>query len=156
LPGSQLDAEEGPTSAPNHIAPAAASEKTDVMATLHQFLDGANKGDMKSALAVCAAPSSIIDEFPPYAWQGATACADWATDFDSDNKKNGITEGVVATGTPKHVDITGDRAYVVVPATFSFKKNGKRTTESGSTLTVALQKVAEGWRITAWAWTKGH
>ena len=136
--------------------PAAASEKTDVVAVVHQFIGDLNSGDIKGALSACAATSSIVDEFPPYAWQGATACADWARDFDSDNKKNGITDATVTIGPPKHVDVSGDRAYAVVPATFTCKKNGKRMTESGSTFTVALQKVAEGWRITGWAWAKGH
>jgi SnoaL-like domain len=136
------------------VAPAAASETTEVMATVHQFIDGLNKGDTKTALAACAAPSSIIDEFPPHEWQGVTACADWSNDFDTYNKKSGITDPIATLGKPKHVDITGDRAYVVVPATYTYKQNGKRATESGSILTVALQKVTAGWRITGWAWAK--
>jgi ketosteroid isomerase-like protein len=139
---------------PAAASKAAASDKTDVMATVHQFIDGFNKGDTKTALAACAAPSSIIDEFPPHEWQGATACADWANDFATDSKKNGITDPIVTLGKPRHVDITGDRAYVVVPATYTYKQHGKRVTESGSILTVALQKVADGWRMTGWAWTK--
>ncbi len=139
------------------VGPAAASdksEKADVMATVNQFINGINKGDTKSALAACAAPASIIDEFPPYGWQGATACADWANDFDADNKKNGVTDSFATLSKPRHVDITGDRAYVVVPATYTYKQKGKRVTESGSTLTVALQKSATGWVITGWAWSK--
>jgi ketosteroid isomerase-like protein len=134
--------------------PAAASDKSDITATVHQFMDGINKGDRQTALAACAAPASIIDEFPPHEWQGATACADWANDFESYNKKSGVTDAVATLGKPKHVDITGDRAYVVVPANYTYKQNGKRVTESGSILTVALQKSAAGWRMTGWAWAK--
>ena len=46
--------------------PAAASEKTDVMAVLQRFIDAFNKGDMKSALATCADVTSVIDDFPPH------------------------------------------------------------------------------------------
>jgi ketosteroid isomerase-like protein len=56
---------------------------------------------------------------------------------------------------PRHVDVTGDRAYVVVPATMTFKVHGKPVTQTGSTFTVALRKLEDGWRITAWAWAKG-
>ena len=118
-------------------APAAASNKTDVMATVNQFNDGMNKGDTKTALAACATPSSIVDEFPPYGWQGASACADWANDFDSYNEKSGITGSIATLGKPRHVDVTGDRAYVVVPATYTYKQKGKKVTESGSILTAA-------------------
>ena len=44
---------------------AAASEEPDVMVPVHQFVDGFNKGDMKTALAACAEQTCIIDEFPP-------------------------------------------------------------------------------------------
>jgi hypothetical protein len=50
--------------------------------------------------------------------------------------------------------VTADRAYIVVPATYAYKQKGKPMKESGSTLTLALQKGATGWRITGWAWSK--
>ena len=134
--------------------PALAADKDDVMVPIRQFVDGFNKGDVKSALAACAEQTSIIDEFPPHEWHGAGACSAWANDFDADAKKNGITGGVVSLGKPRHVDVTGDRAYVVVPTNYSYKQKGKPAKETGSTLTIALQKGANGWRMTAWTWTK--
>jgi hypothetical protein len=133
---------------------ASASDKLDVMRTVWRYVDSFNKGDVKTALSDCAAQSSIIDEFPPYTWQGATACADWSNDFDAFSKKNGFTDPKVTLGGPTHIDVTGDRAYVVVPASFAYTQNGKRTTERGSIWTVTLQKVADNWRITGWAWAK--
>ena len=131
---------------------AAASDKTDAMATVQQFIDGFNKGDVKSALAACASPVSVVDEFPPYAWQGANACADWATDFEANATKNGITDSVVTLQKPKHVDVAGDRAYVVVPANYDYKVKGKKTSQKGSIMAAAFQKTAAGWRITGWSW----
>ena len=135
-------------------ASTAASEQNAVMATVHQFIDGINREDMKAAAAACASPASIVDDFPPHAWQGPTACADWATAFEADNKKSAITGVTVTLGKPWHVDVTGDRAYVVVPANDKYKQNGKPATESGSIFTVALKKFAAGWRITGWAWAQ--
>jgi ketosteroid isomerase-like protein len=134
---------------------AAASDRTDVMATVNQFIDGFNKGDVKSALATCASPASIVDEFPPYAWQGPTACADWASDFEANSKKNEITDEVVKLAKPKHVDVTADRAYVVVPASYTYKQKGKKVSQVGSTMVLALRKSATGWLITGWAWATG-
>ena len=131
-----------------------ASEQADVTGTVHRFIDALDKGDIKTACSTLATPSSIIDEFPPYGWQGATACADWATDFDTFNKKNGITDPAVTLGKARHVDVSGDRAYAVVPATFSYKEKGKKGTESGSLFTAALQKSSTGWVITGWTWSK--
>jgi len=135
--------------------PVAASDKTDVMAAVQQFVDGFNKGDTKTAAAACADQTSIVDEFPPYEWHGTGACLKWMNDYDADAKKNGITDAVVALGTPRHVDVAADRAYVVVPTNYTFKVKGTPDKETGSTLTIALQKSGAAWRITGWAWTKG-
>jgi len=135
-------------------APAAATDQADVMAPVYQFIDGFNKGNVKSAVAACTDQASIIDEFPPYEWHGAGACAQWAVDFDADAKKNGITPGAVTLGRPRHVDVAGDRAYVVAPTAYAFRQKGKAVKETGSTLIVALQKGSAGWRITAWTWSK--
>jgi hypothetical protein len=134
--------------------PAAASEKTDVMVAVHQFVEGFNKGDTKTAAAACADQTSIIDEFPPHEWHGAGACSKWMDDYEADARKNGITDGIVTLSKPRYIDITADRAYVVVPANYTFKKKGKLVKEIGSMLTLALQKGEAGWRITGWAWAK--
>ena len=134
--------------------PAGANEKTDVMTTVRKSIDSFNKGDVKAFVETCADQASVIDEFPPYAWHGAAACSKWADDYDADAKKNGITDGIVTLGAPLHVDVTGDRAYVVVPANYKFKKNGKLVQETGSMLTIALQKSEGSWRMTGWAWAK--
>src|SRR5690348_7430906 len=90
------------------------SAQTAVLAVVHQFVDGFNKGDIKTLLATCAGETSILDEFPPHEWHGKGACAKWVSDFDADAKKNDITDGVVVLSKPSHVDITSDRAYVVI------------------------------------------
>lgn len=133
---------------------AAASDQTDVMAKVNQFVEGFNKGDVKMALGACADQTFIIDEFPPHQWQGLAACSAWASDYDADAKKNGVTDAVVTLGKPRHVDVTGDVAYVVVPANYAYKEHGKAMKEVGSTLTVVLKKGSAGWLITSWAWAK--
>ncbi len=128
--------------------------QTAVLATIHQFIDGFNKGDTKTIVSACADQTSILDEFPPHEWHGAGACAKWVGDFDADAKKNGITDGVVTLSKASHVDITADLAYVVIPANYTFKQKGKPVSEAGSIITLTLQKVQSGWRITGWSWAK--
>jgi hypothetical protein len=128
--------------------------QTAVLASVHQFVDAFNKGDTKPLVASCADQTSILDEFPPHEWHGAGACARWVSDFDVDARKNGITDPVVTLRTPSHVDVTVDRAYVVIPANYSFKQKGKPVSEVGSIITLTLQKNPAGWRITGWSWAK--
>jgi hypothetical protein len=124
------------------------------MAPVHRFVNGFNAGDAKAALAVCADVMSIIDEIPPYEWHGSGACSKWLGDYDADARRNGISDGVVTIETPRHVDISADRAYVVLPANYTFLRNGTRMRETGSTFTFALHQRHEGWRITGWSWSK--
>lgn len=132
----------------------AEQDRTAVTATVHQFVDAFNKGDTKTAAASCADETSIIDEYPPYEWHGTDGCTKWISDYDANAKKNSITDGTVRLGPPKHVDIEADRAYVVVPADYTYKEKGKVAKETGSVLTIALRKDTAGWRILAWSWAK--
>jgi len=135
------------------LAGASTSPRAAVLATVHQFMDGLNKNDLKTAFAACASPASIIDDIPPHEWHGAAACQQWLSSYNADNQKNGVVGGPVTLGTPWHVDISDDTAYVVVPATYAFTQHGKPMTES-AVWTVALKQLAAGWRITGWAWSK--
>jgi ketosteroid isomerase-like protein len=131
---------------------AVASDSVDVMGTVQQFVDGFNQGDMAAVAGACSDRASVIDDFPPHELQGAGACKTWMEDYNAYAKKNGISNGNVTLREPKHVEVTADRAYVVVPANFAYTKDGKPTDENGSTLVLALQKIRGAWYITAWAW----
>jgi len=133
----------------------ASDDKTDVMAVVNQWDDGFNKGDMKSAVAACADQTSIIDDLAPHEWHGAGACSKWMKDAAAFFKKNEMTNVVSTLSKPRHVDVTGDRAYVVVPATLTYTEKGKPVKEDPATVTMSLQKTASGWRITGWAWADG-
>jgi hypothetical protein len=131
------------------VAAPAAAALTDPVAAVHQFVDGFNKGDVNSALAVCATTTSIIDEFPPHAW---TSCPAWASAYNANAKQNGVTDGYVTLGKPLHDDVSGSVAYAVFPATYSWKLKGKPMSEN-SLLTVVLRKGSNGWHAVAWSWT---
>ena len=136
------------------IAPSAAAQQADVMAAVHRFGDAFNKGDTKAVNAACSDQAVVIDEFPPYVWHGPGTCGKWMDAYAADATKNKITDGQVTLGKELHVDVTGDRAYVVLPARYAFKKDGKPVSEDSSSITLALQKTATAWTITGWAWTK--
>jgi hypothetical protein len=128
-----------------------ASEKDEVVAAVHRYLDNLDKPE--TTLAMCDSYVSILDEFPPHEWHGPTACADWWKALNAYNEKNEITDGDAPLGTPWTVDIAADRAYFVAPMTYSYKQHGKPVKES-ATFAVALKRTQSGWRITAWAYSK--
>lgn len=122
---------------------------------LRQYIDAFNKGDVKAMAACFAVPGSILDGMTPHLWQGPTATQDWYRDVLIEGKQHGASDYFVTVGEPLHNNVTGDSAYVVVPATMTFKVHGKQITQSGAIFTTALRRVEDGWRIAAWAWAKG-
>ena len=130
------------------------ADQTQVMVPINRFTYALNHGDAQSATAACASDMSILDSIPPYEWHGPGACTAWLGAFAADAAANGLSEIQVTLGTPRHVDLHGDHAYVVVPADLSYKLNGKATKEPGNTFTIALEKGASGWQISAWSWSK--
>ena len=128
---------------------------TDPLETVHQYIDAFNKGDGQTMAATFAVPGSILDGMAPHVWQGPTASQDWYRDVLIEGEQHGASDYFVTLGEPLHNNITGDSAYVVVPATMTFKVRGQQVTQTGAIFTVALRRLAEGWRIGAWAWAKG-
>ena len=125
------------------------------IAAVRQYLDGFNKGDAKVMASTFANPGSILDGMAPHVWHGPTAAQDWYRDVLIEGKQHGASDYSVTIGEPLHNNVTGDSAYIVLPATMTFKLGDKQITQSGAIFTVALRKVAEGWRIAAWAWAQG-
>jgi len=136
--------------------PTAARAQADVLKSAHEFVDTFNKGDTKGAVAACADAVAIVDEFAPFVWHGTGACATWMKDYEADAVRRGITDGVVTLGTPLHVDVDGDHAYLVIPSTYAFKLKGKAVKETESLFTFAMLKGPKGWRIVGWSWAKNH
>ena len=116
------------------------------------FVDGFNKANAATMAAACASETGIIDDFPPHAWM---SCGAWWKAFVAFSKQDGDSDAVVTLGTPAHVNVTGNLAYVVVPTTYVYKHQGKQVTMNGSTWTLVLKNSPAGWHITAWAWADG-
>jgi ketosteroid isomerase-like protein len=134
--------------------PASAQTDAELMAPIQKFIDSFNKGDIPGAAATHAtgADLTITDEVPPYVWRGPKAFMGWAGDLDADAKKNGITEPMVTVSKPTRIERSGDLAYVVVPAVYTFKMKGAAMREAAQ-MTVVLRKGASGWLIQGWTWT---
>ena len=132
-------------------AVAGADDKADAVASVRKFFDSFNKGESKTAVAVCKVQSPVIDEFPPYAW---SSCAEWANAYAAFAKKNGINDGIVNASDPRDVEVNGNRAYVVMPVRFSYVKGGKDVKEPDATFTAALEKIGKTWLIRSWTWSR--
>ena len=126
------------------------------LAAVGQYIDAFNNGDPEVMAATFDSPGSILDGMAPHLWQGPTATEDWYRDVLAEGELHDASGYFVTLDQPLHENVTGDSAYVVVPATMTFTVDGKKVTQSGAVFTVALRQRTDGWRIAAWAWTKGE
>jgi ketosteroid isomerase-like protein len=132
---------------------AAASEETEVMSVVQQWVGALHKGDKKAFVALCDDQSTIIDDFPPYEWQGSGACSAWWTDYEVLAKKYGMSDSSVVLGKPLQIYVNGDHAYVVTRDQFTFQMDGKAMKQSNAIHTIVLKRKNSGWHITGEAWS---
>ena len=100
-----------------------------------------NDGDSDLMAATFAEPGSILDGMAPRVWQGPTAAQDWYSDVLVEAEQHGASEYRVTLGEALHDVVTGDRAYVVVPATMTFNLGGNQVTQSATWRTTCLSSM---------------
>ncbi len=134
------------------VASAAYAGDAAVQAPIHQFIDNFNKGDAKAAKAAHVASPSIIDEVSPHHWSGPKAFDTWVADLTKSEAVEGRTGGAVTLSSATREVVSGNHAYVIVPATYTFQQKGK-TMHEVSQMTYVLTKGKSGWKIESWTWT---
>lgn len=122
------------------------------MVAVRAFVEGFNNDDIDLAQAACADETSIIDDFPPHEWTGRGATATWYRDMARMASEYCMSDWSVTLDEPRHVTVSERLAYVVVPIDVRWLQDGTPAERTGS-MTVALREEAEGWRISACAWT---
>jgi len=132
---------------------ALAATTAELTAPIHQFIDGFNTGDVKSAYASYASGDiTIIDEFAPHRWTGPKAPQEWAAEYDKHARATGVSEGLVKYSDPTRTEVEGNVAYVVVPTVYLYKERGQSTAEEGQ-MTFVLARVNGAWKIKSWTWS---
>ena len=122
------------------------------MVAVRQFVEGFNNDDVDLAQAACADETSIIDDFPPHEWTGHRATTRWYREMARMATGYGMSDWSVALNEPRHVSVSERLAYVVVPVGVRWLQDGTPVERTGS-MTMAVREEAEGWRISALAWT---
>jgi ketosteroid isomerase-like protein len=131
-----------------------ASQSADVMLPVHHFVDGFNRNDIKMVEGACANETFIIDDFPPHQWHGSGAGAKWFHDLAGFGKNYGMSDPFVSLRQPRKINVSGNRAYAIVPIDLKYNENGHSVARTG-VMTLVLRKGTAGWRIGALTWTWG-
>jgi ketosteroid isomerase-like protein len=132
------------------VTSAAASDRADVISVLHRWIEALDAGDMKTFVGLCSEHTVILDDMPPYQWQGEGACANWWSDASKDTE---ITDISVKVGKPLQIHIADAHAYIVTRDSVTYRMGGKSMKQTGAIHTFVLQKGNSGWRISGEAWS---
>jgi hypothetical protein len=135
-------------------ATAFASEQSEVVQRIQATVDAANKNIDPVSFAANFAPSVlIVDDLAPFTFDGSSAHAIgmWLDAYTADSAKNHVTDFTERLLKPRRVEVHRDRAYVVIPALYGYKQDGKPESERG-TITATLVKMNNRWLICSWSW----
>lgn len=135
------------------VAPAVASDDAAVVSRVRKLVEAWNRNDAGALAASLSASPVIIDEYPPYHWQGPLALQDWSNDYAAMAELSGLTNPFVTLAAPSAVDVSGNSAYVVVPAVYSATHDSQIVHQKG-VMTLALRRDSQDWRVTAFTWTR--
>jgi ketosteroid isomerase-like protein len=136
------------------MAPAALpvdSDNADVTEIAARWAEAFNQGSFESDSAPCAENAVVIDDPPPYVWQGSGACSRWYKTVKAWAEGAAVTRLTIKIGNTSHLEAGADHAYLVAPVTLSYVKAGKAVDFPG-TLAMTLKKDASGWRVSGAAW----
>ena len=122
------------------------------MVAVRRFVEGFNNDDVELCQTACSEETSIIDDFPPHEWIGREATTRWYRDMAGMAAEYGMSDWSVLLDEPRYVTVSDRHAYVVVPLAARWLQDGEPEERTGY-LTAALRERAEGWRISAFAWT---
>src|SRR4051812_19691957 len=103
---------------------AAPADEREVASSVASFVDAVNTGRRAEALAHFTADVSITEDIAPYRWQGPAAGAEWLDAMWKNGQRLGASNIQMHLDTPIRVEVTGDRAYEVVPGVLTLEGKG--------------------------------
>ena len=127
-------------------------EKAAVMSVMQTVADAWNSG--KGIARDCFESSlTIVDNTPPYLFEGPRAMDDWVEAYrNGQPKETRDAKTTLQFSPPRSVKIKDSHAYIAVPADWSVEHDGHSDVAHGI-VTASLTNRDQHWRISAWTWS---
>jgi hypothetical protein len=128
---------------------ASASDVANVKAAVRHLIADANSGNDEAFKADLTEPALFIDEYAPFDWNGAKD--GWLNAYNDYNKQNAITAAKTTPLAFRHVNVSGDTAYVVLHSLYTYREAGKAQREPGTEV-FTLVRTNGKWLANGYAW----
>ena len=132
-------------------ADAAAAPPAEAVRAAYAVANADAHADAGLLKSVMTSSPTIIDEFAPYQWTGTGAIDRYTTALKAWLAAGGLTDLRVVAEAPRFWDVSGDRAWLVLPAVFTYEIGGKGNAESG-VYAFVFTRTGGHWRVSSWAW----
>ncbi len=129
----------------------AADDKAEVFAAIKRLVAAANHSDVAGIEAEVAPKGTVIDDLPPYYWEGSHAFREWQAVVAGNWKLHGVTAANMTVQDSPLTDVTGDFAYAPEPAHFAIQAGAQKMEVEG-TLTFSLVRIAGKWKVQSMTW----
>lgn len=100
-------------------ATAARAGDSAISAPIKAMTAAFNKGDIAAVKAQHVAQPTIIDNVAPFIWSGPGGFDAWINDLGKAEAAEGKSDGIVFFGEPVDEVVSGDRAFVVAPCSYT-------------------------------------
>ena len=97
----------------------------------------------------------IVDDVAPYIWKGDDAVERWLADTGALIQSLGLTNLSITPGEPRRAEVSGDRAFVVLPVVVASTRDGRDYRQHGDQVLV-LTRSKDGWKTQTMAYSGGE
>jgi hypothetical protein len=122
-----------------------------MLAPVHALARFMASGDARHLDGVFCADLAIVENFPPFLFQGPGAAERWRDGFRAHALRNGLAELEASFGPAQDFRQEGELAYFALPTRWTGASSGARFDETGGWAFV-LAREAGAWRIRAYGW----
>ena len=123
-----------------------------IAAAVRAMVEAVNRGDMRAALAAFTECATIVEDIPPFRWQGPGAAAGWLTAMAANAARLGVDAIDLRLGEPMRIALEGEDAYALFPGILTLAR-GQAPLAANGQLTFTLRREGEDWRIDTLVWS---
>jgi ketosteroid isomerase-like protein len=124
----------------------------EIADAVRAMVDAVNAGDIAAALAAFTDAPTIIEDVPPFRWQGPSAASDWLSAMAANAAQLDVEAIEMRLRDPTRIETAGDNAYGVFPGMLALTTRQARLVAEG-VLTLTLRLAGDDWRIETLVWS---
>ena len=116
------------------------------------FVDEVNTGKIEAALARFSVDAAIMEDIPPFKWQGPDAGSQWLSAMAANADRLGVTSVLMELGDAHRIEVEGPWAYAIFAGTVQLEQPNRTLREPGL-LTFTFDGGTGHWLITGLTWS---